>query len=63
MAAVLFLELPSKNREAAVGDPRRLFPWVRLCRQAVRLQKKVAGLALRQFDTGTPGAGFTRATQ
>jgi len=25
MVAVLFLELPSKNKEAAVGDPRRLF--------------------------------------
>jgi hypothetical protein len=24
--AVLFLELPSKNRKAAVADPRRPFP-------------------------------------
>jgi hypothetical protein len=28
-AAVLFLELPSKNRKAAAADPRRLFLYAR----------------------------------
>jgi len=49
MVAVLFLELPSKNKEAAVGDPRRLFLWLLAggCHWSVRRASHNAPMRVR----------------